>query len=62
MESNKTAEYIITSTLINKLPKSLTDGMVRTVGDKVLSLSGFRVALNQELNVMFGGEQSVRPK
>jgi hypothetical protein len=54
IEGNASVEYILTAILISKLPKVLTDSMLRTVGDRIVTLNGFRAAMTQEMSILFG--------
>ena len=46
------AEAIVISMILNKMPKDLRDNMKRSLGDKIISLSHFRVSLKQELDIL----------
>jgi hypothetical protein len=58
VEGNETAEYFITASLINKLPKAITDSMLRTSGENIVSLAGFRSAINAEMSIQFQNQPS----
>ena len=63
IKDNKSAEFMVTSQMMLKMPRVLADNLVRSAGKELLTLKGFNTALNHELDILYSScDPSSQPK